>query len=47
MNPSLLLPETNLTRADLPYCGTAAMVQAGQNQIPQDLDFGKKSTIDF
>lgn len=37
---SLHLPEAGLTRADLQYCGPT-MVQAPQNPMPQDLDFGK------
>ncbi|KAK3742783.1 hypothetical protein QZH41_013892 [Actinostola sp. cb2023] len=43
MNPmaSLHLPETSLARADLAYCGPA-MVQGGQNPIPQDLDFDRR-----
>lgn len=43
---SLHLPETNLTRAEIPYCGASAMVQTTQNTIPQDpLEFGKKLSI--
>lgn len=41
---SLHLPETNLTRAEIPYCGTTGMVQT--NTLSQDpLDFGKKLSI--
>lgn len=37
---SLHLPEAGLTRADLQYCDPT-MVQAPQNPMPQDIDFGK------